>query len=105
EKDAQVWGQQYTKKLSDIFTLQDEIADEVLQTLKLKLAGEGKKRSVRPTQNTEAYQLYLKGRFFWGKRTPDSVTKAIELYEEAIDKDPNYALAYAGIADCWSVRG
>ncbi len=105
EGDAQVWGQQYTKKLADIFVLQDEIVDEVLQALKLKLAGEPKKRSPRPTQNTEAYQLYLKGRFFRSKATPDGVGKAIELYEEAIDKDPKYALAYAGLSDCWATRG
>jgi adenylate cyclase len=105
EGDAQVWGQQYTKKLTDIFVLQDEIVDEVLQALKLKLAGEPKKRSARPTQSTEAYQLYLKGRFLWSKRTPDGIRKAIELYEKAIDKDPKYALAYAGLSDCWTVLG
>jgi len=104
EKDAQVWGQQYTKKMSDILLLQDEIADEVLQVLKLKLAGEPKKRAARQTQNSEAYQLYLKGRFVWGKG-PGSWEKAIAFYEQALTKDPNYALAYSGIADCYSSLG
>jgi len=105
ERDAQVWGQQYTKKVSDIFVLQDEIADEVLQALKLKLTGEPKKRSARQTQNTEAYHLYLKGRFYWAKRTPENTKKALDFYQQAIEKDPNYALAYAGVADCYAHLG
>ncbi len=100
-KDSQVWAQQFTKKISDIFALQDEIADEVLQTLKLKLAGEPRKRAARKTENTGAYHLYLKGRFFSAKRTPDNVKKAIEFFQQAINTDPNYALAYTGIADCY----
>jgi non-specific serine/threonine protein kinase len=105
EKDAQIWGQQFTKKLSDIFHLQDEIADEVLQALKLKLAGEPKKRAAKPTKDTDAYHLYLKGRFYWAKRTPDNTKKALDLYQQAIDRDPNYALAYAGVADCYGHLG
>src|SRR5262249_53963296 len=77
---------------------QDEIADEVLQALKLKLAGEPKKRAVKSTQNIEAYQLYLKGRFFFGKA---HYQKSIEFYQQALEKDPNYALAYSGIADAY----
>jgi non-specific serine/threonine protein kinase len=105
ERDAQIWGQQFTKKLSDIFHLQDEIADEVLQALKLKLAGEPKKRSAKPTRDTDAYHLYLKGRFYWAKRTPDNTRKALDLYQQAIEKDPNYALAYAGLAECYGQLG
>jgi tetratricopeptide (TPR) repeat protein len=105
EKDAQIWGQQFTKKLSDIFLLQDEISEEVLQALKLKLAGEPKKRAVKPTKDTDAYHLYLKGRFYWAKRTPDNTKKALDLYQQAIEKDPNYALAYAGVADCYGHLG
>ncbi len=105
EKDAQVWGQQYTKKVSDIFALQDEIADEVLQALKLKLAAEPKKRVSKETGHTEAYHLYLKGRFYWAKRTPDNTKKALDHYQQAIEKDPNYALAYAGVADCYAHLG
>jgi eukaryotic-like serine/threonine-protein kinase len=104
DKDAQLWGQQYAKKMSDILTVQDQIADEVLQTLKLKLAGEPKKRAVRQTQNTEAYRLYLKGRFSWSQG-PESIGTAIAFYEQALAKDPDYALAYSGIADCYSILG
>jgi serine/threonine protein kinase/Tfp pilus assembly protein PilF len=105
EKDAQLWGQQYAKTMSDILLLQDQIADEVSETLKLKLAGEAKKRMVRHTQNTEAYQLYLKGRFFYCKLRSDNLGKAIDFYEQALAKDAHYALAHSGIADCYSALG
>ena len=105
EKDAQLWGQQYTKKMSDILVVQDQIAEEVSQALKLRLASEPKKRASRQTKNTEAYQLYLKGRFFWAKRTPDNINKAIAFFQQALDNDPNYAMAYSGIADCYSHLG
>jgi tetratricopeptide (TPR) repeat protein len=105
EKDAQLWGQQFAKKVSDILVLQDQIADEVSNALKLKLAGEPKRRAVRHTENTEAYQLYLKGRFFYCKHTPDNARKAIEFYQQALTKDPNYALAYSGVADCYAFLG
>src|SRR5215831_374775 len=105
DQDAQLWGQQYTKKMADMFALQDEIAEEVSAALKLKIAGDTKKRAPKQTHNTEAYQLYLKGRFFWSKITPDNIQKAIALYQEAIEKDSNYALAYAGLADCYSILG
>jgi eukaryotic-like serine/threonine-protein kinase len=104
EKDAQIWGQQYTRKLSDILVLQDQIADEVSESLKLKLAGEPRKRSVRYKPNPEAYPLYLKGRFFWAKRTPEAFGKAIEFYKQAIEKDPAYALPYSGLADCYTTQ-
>jgi len=105
DRDAQLWGQQYTKKFSDIFALQEEIADEVSETLKLRLSGEPKRRPTRQTENLEAYQLYLKGRFFWSNLTPDNFRRAIECYERAIAKDPNYARAYAGLADCYGLLG
>jgi tetratricopeptide (TPR) repeat protein len=105
ERDAQLWGQQYTKRLSDIFALQEEIADQVSETLKLRLAAEPKKRGVRQTENLEAYQLYLKGRFFWARFTPENIRKAIDFYQEAITKDPNFARAYSGLADCYSLMG
>src|SRR5262245_39683371 len=105
EKDAQLWGHQFTKKMSDILLLQDQIADEVSNALKLKLAGEPKKRAVQHTENTEAYRLYLKGRFFFCKATPDNARKAIDFFQQALTKDPNYALAYSGIADCYSQLG
>jgi serine/threonine protein kinase/tetratricopeptide (TPR) repeat protein len=105
DRDAQLWGQQYTKKFSDIFALQEEIADEVSETLKLRLSGEPKRRPARQTENLEAYQLYLKGRFFWSNLTPDNFRRAIECYQQAIAKDPNYAKAYSGLADCYSMLG
>src|SRR5499426_3051636 len=105
DRDAQLWGQQYTKKFSDIFALQEEIADEVSETLKLRLSGESKKRPKRQTENLEAYQLYLKGRFFWSKLTPDNVRRAIECYQQAIAKDSNFARAYSGLADCYCMLG
>jgi non-specific serine/threonine protein kinase len=105
ERDAQVWAQQFTKKLSDIFALQDEIAEEVIQALKLKFAGEQKKRVPQQTRDTDAYHLYLKGRYYWAKRTPENTKKALELYQQAIERDPNYALAYAGVADCYATLG
>jgi TolB-like protein len=104
ESDSQVWGQQYTKKLSDIFALQDEIAAEVLQALRVKLGAE-RKRRVKQTRNTDAYHLYLKGRFYWARRTPDNTRQALDLYQQAIEKDPAYALAYAGVADCYAHLG
>ncbi len=105
ERDAQIWAQQYTRKVFDIFALQDEIAQEVTQALKLKLTGESKSRAKRQTHNEEAYRLYLHGRFYWARRTPDNVKRALTFYEQALDKDPNYAQVYAGIADCYTLLG
>jgi len=105
EKDAQVWGHQYTKSLSDIFLLQDEIADEVLRALRVKLEGEPRRRVVRHTTDADAYHSYLRGRFYWAKRTPDQVKRALTCFEQAIAQDPNYALAYTGVADCYAMLG
>jgi serine/threonine protein kinase/Tfp pilus assembly protein PilF len=105
ERDAQVWGQQYSRHMADIFALQDEIADEVLDALKVKLAGEPRRRVVKHTTDTDAYHAYLRGRFYWEKRTPDHVKKALVCFERAIEVDPNYALAYAGVADCYAMLG
>ncbi|MBA4122957.1 MAG: protein kinase [Acidobacteria bacterium] len=99
----QIWGEQYNRKLTDIVTLQTEIARDVSNKLKTKLSGaDEQKVSKSYTQNTEAYQLYLKGRFYWNKRTAESLKKAIEYFNQAIEKDPSYALAYAGLADSYS---
>jgi non-specific serine/threonine protein kinase len=105
EKDAQVWGQQYARPLSDIFALQDDIADAVLRALKVKLAGEPRRRVVKHTTDTGAYHAYLRGRFYWEKRTPDQVRKALVCFEEAIDLDRNFALAHTGVADCYAMLG
>ncbi len=100
---SQLWGAQYNRKMADIFVLQEEIAREITEKLRLQLTGDEKKRlTKRATGNKEAYQLYLKGRFWLGKRTPEGSSKAIEYFQQAISKEPTYALAYSGLADCYS---
>jgi TolB-like protein/cytochrome c-type biogenesis protein CcmH/NrfG len=100
----QLWGQRYDSKESDLLAMQQDIAQEVSDRLQLKLSGEEKQQLARDyTRNVEAYQLYLKGRYFWSKFDPEGLKKSIEYYNQALDKDPNYALAYAGIADAYSV--
>ena len=97
-----VWGEQYEYKLSDILSLQREIPLDVSDKLRLRLSGESKERLTRSyTDNTEAYQLYLKGRYSWEKWTQDGARQAVDYFEEAIRKDPNYALAYSGLADAY----
>lgn len=100
--NAHLWAEIYDRKLTDIFAVESEIAKTIADTLQAKLSGSEKSAmSKRPTENAEAYELYLKGRFFWNKRTDADLPKAAEFYKQAIAKDPNYALAYAGIADCF----
>ncbi len=101
---SELWGEQYNRKLADILAVQEDIAREITVKLHLRLKGEEEKRLTRHlTENTEAYQLYLKGRYYWNKRTPDGIQKAIEYFQAAIAKDPGYAGAYAGLADCYQV--
>lgn len=100
---SELWGEKYTRKMSDILTVQEEIARRISERLRLRLTGEEEKRlSKSYTANTEAYQLYLKGRYYWNKRTEESYQKAIESFRQAIDRDRNYALAYTGLADSYS---
>jgi TolB-like protein/Tfp pilus assembly protein PilF len=97
-----LWGEQYNRKLADILAVQEEISMEISEKLRFKLTGEEKKRLVkRYTQNTEAYQLYLRGRYFWNKKTPQGFNKGIEYFQKAIEADPNYAPAYAGLASLY----
>ncbi|MEW6730361.1 MAG: protein kinase [Acidobacteriota bacterium] len=99
---SQLWGEQYQRKLTDIFVLQEEISRNISKKLLTKLSGEEQRHlAKRYTNNTEAYQLYLKGRYHWNKRTSDSLKKSIEYFNLAIEKDPCYALAYAGLADSY----
>ncbi|HXG91572.1 MAG TPA: protein kinase [Blastocatellia bacterium] len=101
---AQVWGEQYNRQLSDIFAIEEEISNVISEKLKLKLTGPQRKQLTRRyTENTEAYQLYLKGRFYWNKRTEESLKRGIEYFNQAIETDPNYALAYAGVADSYNI--
>ena len=102
----QLWGEQYNRKPKDILAVQEEIATEISEKLRLKLTE--RERSIltrRYTEKTEAYQAYMKGRYFWDKRTEETLNKAIEYFRQAIDMDQNYALAYAGLADCYAVLG
>ena len=102
--DAHLWAETYDRKLTDIFTVESEIAKTIADTLQAKLTGsEQLAISARPTENPEAYQLYLQGRFFWNKRTAADLRKSIDYFKQAIAKDPNYALAYAGLAQSWMV--
>ncbi len=98
--DRQLWSESYTRELSDIFAIQDEIAQSIADALELTLLGEG---AGRRTEDIEAHDLYLLGRFEFHKRTPESLSRAIGLFEEAIEKDPEYALAYSGLADTYSL--
>jgi len=101
-----LWGDKFDADLTDIFTLQDTISEEVVRALTLKLKDAEKVRlSARFTENNFAYQNYLQGRFFWNKRTTEGFFKAIEFFNRAIDEDPLFALAYTGIADCWNMLG
>jgi len=103
---AQLWGEQYNRRHADIFSVQEEISREITEKLRLKLTGEERKYlTKRYTENTEAYQLYLKGRYYWNRRTPESLNKGIEYFQQAIEKDPTYALAYTGLADSYSLLG
>ena len=102
--NSHIWGEQYNKKLSDILAIQEEISKEISRNLSVKLGGEEEKKlAIRGTENTEAYQLYLKGRFHWNKRKADDLQKAVEYYNQAIVKDPNFALAYAGLASTYVI--
>jgi len=102
EHDRQIWGKQYQRKLSDVTSLEPDITRDIVENLKLKLSGAQQNLvAQRPTQNSEAYQLYLQGRFYWNRRTSGGVNKAIDYFQQAIAKDPNYALAYSGLADSY----
>ena len=100
--DTHLWADTFDRKLTDIFAVESEIARTIAETLQAKLTGsEQHAIAVRPTENTEAYQLYLKGRFFWNKRTGQNLNKAADYFNQAIAADPKYALAYVGLADAY----
>ncbi len=97
---AQLWGEQYNRKVLDALSVQQDISREIADKLRLRLTGEQRVRLTRRyTEDSEAYQLYLKGRFFWNKRTGEALKESIKYFNQAIEKDPSYALAYAGLAD------
>src|SRR5256886_2151683 len=100
--DAHLWAETFDRKLTDIFAVESEIAKTIADTLQAKLSGsEQHAIAARPTQNTEAHQLYLKGRFFWNKRTGNDLKKSIDYFQQASASGPDYALAYAGVADAY----
>jgi hypothetical protein len=101
-----LWGKQCQRPYQDAFTVQEEIAREISENLRVKLTGREKKRlAKRSTENREAYQLYLKGRFFWNKRSEESIRKGIEFFRQSIEMDPTFALAYAGLAESYLPLG
>src|SRR5271156_1976806 len=103
---SRLWGAQYDRKSGDIFAIQDEISNEISGKLRLQLTGSQKKRLTRRhTQDPEAYRIYLKGRHHWNKWTEEGFYKAIEYFQQAVEMDPAYALAYAGIADSYVLLG
>lgn len=102
--DAHLWADTYDRQLTDIFAVESEIAKTIADMLQARLSGSEKKAmSKKPTANPEAYELYLQGRFFWNKRTGADLRRAIDSFNQAIAKDPNYALAYAGLSQAWSL--
>ena len=103
---SQIWGAQYDRAPGDIFVVQDQISDEISGTLRPQLTRQERKQLTKHhTENPEAYRLYLKGRHYWNKWTEEGFYKAIEYFQQAIEKDPDYALAYTGLADSYVLLG
>jgi serine/threonine protein kinase len=102
--NTEIWGQHYSGKSADIISLQQQIAGDLAEKLRSKLSASEKQQVTKQgTQNPEAYELYLKGRYTWNRRTPSNIATAISYFNQAIAKDPGYALAYSGLADAYSV--
>jgi len=101
---AQLWGEEYERAVADVLSIKQAIAREVTEKLKLRLSGAQQQQLAnRETTNPEAYQFYLRGRYLWNKRTADGISKAIDQFQKAIERDPSYALGYAGLADSYLV--
>ncbi|HEY6268006.1 MAG TPA: protein kinase [Candidatus Acidoferrum sp.] len=106
QNSRQLWGEQYNRKLSNLVSVQQEIAGDIYGRLRPRLAGEEKKLlAKRPTENVEAYQLYLQGLFYWNKWTQADFKRAADFFTQAAQKDQHYALSYAGLADAYSMLG
>jgi TolB-like protein/class 3 adenylate cyclase len=106
QNDEHLWADKYDRRLTDIFAVESEIATSIATALQARLTGEEQHAlSSRPTQNSEAHQFYLKGRYYWNKRTKEGLKKAVEYFEQAIDADPTYALAYVGLSDSYDLLG
>jgi TolB-like protein/DNA-binding winged helix-turn-helix (wHTH) protein/Flp pilus assembly protein TadD len=104
--DRHLWAESYERDVRDVLALQDEVARTIANEIKVKLTPQeqGLLTSARPV-NPQAHELYLKGRYYWNKRTPEALNKSLEYFREAIDKDPSYALGYAGMADAYAMLG
>ncbi|MDQ3820496.1 MAG: tetratricopeptide repeat protein, partial [Acidobacteriota bacterium] len=97
-----LWGERYERKMTDLNSVQQEIARVVSEKLRQRLTGDEQRQlASHDTANSEAYQFYLRGRYYWNKRTPDGLRKAIGYFQQAVDRDPTYALAYAGLGDSY----
>src|SRR6202011_3885527 len=95
---------QYTRKVADMLAIQEQISREISEKLSLKLTGEDKQRMARATTvDSEAYQMYLQGRYHWNKRTLEDLQQSIDFFQQAIQRDPKYALAYAGQSDSYAL--
>ena len=104
QTDEHRWSQNYDRDLSDVFVIQSDIAKNIADSLKIRLVEEEKRQLQKnPTRSSEAHSLYLKGRFFWNERKESSLRRALEYFEKAVEKDPDFAKAYAGMADCYLV--
>jgi serine/threonine protein kinase/TolB-like protein/Tfp pilus assembly protein PilF len=104
QDNTEIWGERYERKATDIISLQQQIAGDIANKLRSKLSrAEEQKVTKQGTQNPEAYQLYVKGRYYWNKRTAADIKTAVSQFNQAIDKDPSYALAYSGLADAYAV--
>jgi TolB-like protein/Flp pilus assembly protein TadD len=102
-RGSQLWGERYNRKLADLFEVEEEIARRISESLRVKLSGKEEERlTKRFTESSEAYQFYLRGRYCWNKRTPEDIRKGYRYFQQAIEKDASYALAYSGLADCYS---
>jgi TolB-like protein/Flp pilus assembly protein TadD len=105
-EDAQLWGRQFDRTSADIIAVQEEIARAVSEQLRLATStDEQKLLTRRPTENPEAHQLYLRGQYYWNRRTSQTLRRATDYFQQAIEKDPNYGLAWAALADCYSIYG
>ena len=99
----QIWSDRYDREMADVFDIQDEIVEALVTALAPALLRQAKEAVRRPTDNLEAYELYLKGRHYWHQRSPATVTLAIQYFNRAIELDPNFALAYSGLSDSWGI--
>ena len=103
--DRHVWASTYERSLGDVVVLQSEVARDIANAIHIQLTPYEQARLARAQSvDSQTYELYLKGRYFWGKRTDESIQKSIDYFQQAIQRDPNYALAYAGLADAYDVR-